>query len=133
MAEGMKKAFSDLFERNEYVYELSREKLVGQIVEITGATKQDRKTKAIVATFAALNEFADFESEHPESSAVETASEPITASQDSIRDPNLGATSRVDNVDLRLGYTINLNLPETSDPQVFNAIFKALKENLLKN
>jgi hypothetical protein len=33
---------------------------------------------------------------------------------------------------LNLGYTINLNLPATSDPAVFNAIFKALKEHLLK-
>jgi hypothetical protein len=28
-------------------------------------------------------------------------------------------------------YTINLNLPETTDVEVFNAIFKALRENLL--
>jgi hypothetical protein len=33
---------------------------------------------------------------------------------------------------LNLGYTINLNLPATSDPAVFNAIFRALKEHLLK-
>jgi hypothetical protein len=35
-------------------------------------------------------------------------------------------------VGLNLGYTINLNLPATSDPAVFNAIFRALKEHLLK-
>ena len=33
---------------------------------------------------------------------------------------------------LNLSYTINLNLPETSDVEVFNAIFRSLKENLLK-
>ncbi len=33
---------------------------------------------------------------------------------------------------LNLSYTINLNLPETSDIQVFNAIFRSLKENLLR-
>jgi hypothetical protein len=32
---------------------------------------------------------------------------------------------------LNLAYTINLNLPATSDQAVFNAIFKSLKENLL--
>jgi hypothetical protein len=31
-----------------------------------------------------------------------------------------------------LSYTINLNLPETADVEVFNAIFKSLKEHLLK-
>lgn len=34
-------------------------------------------------------------------------------------------------VELNLAYTINLNLPTSSDPEVFNAIFKALKEHLL--
>jgi hypothetical protein len=29
-------------------------------------------------------------------------------------------------------YTINLNLPETTDVEVFNAIFRSLKEHLLK-
>lgn len=33
---------------------------------------------------------------------------------------------------INLSYTINLNLPETSDITVFDAIFKSLKENLLK-
>jgi hypothetical protein len=33
---------------------------------------------------------------------------------------------------LNLSYTINLNLPETSDVEVFNAIFRSLKENLLR-
>jgi hypothetical protein len=31
-----------------------------------------------------------------------------------------------------LSYTINLNLPETADVEVFNAIFRSLKENLLR-
>ena len=36
------------------------------------------------------------------------------------------------NAGLNLSYTINLNLPETSDVEVFNAIFRSLKDNLLK-
>jgi hypothetical protein len=32
---------------------------------------------------------------------------------------------------LKLSYTINLNLPESTNPDVFNAIFRSLKENLL--
>jgi hypothetical protein len=30
-----------------------------------------------------------------------------------------------------ISYTINLNLPATTDVEVFNAIFKSLKENIL--
>jgi len=32
---------------------------------------------------------------------------------------------------LNLSYTINLNLPATTNPEVFNAIFKSLREHLL--
>lgn len=31
-----------------------------------------------------------------------------------------------------LSYTINLNLPATTEIEVFNAIFKSLRENLLR-
>jgi hypothetical protein len=34
---------------------------------------------------------------------------------------------------MNLSYTINLNLPATTDVAVFNAIFKSPKENLLKD
>jgi hypothetical protein len=34
---------------------------------------------------------------------------------------------------LRLSYTINLNLPATTEVEVFNSIFKSLRENLLRD
>jgi len=33
---------------------------------------------------------------------------------------------------MNLSYTINLNLPATTDIKVFDAIFKSLREHLLK-
>ena len=133
VAEGMRNAFSELFERNEYVYDLSRERLMGLIIEITGGKKDDRHSKAIVGTFVALKGLADFEGEAPEKPALEsepdaTVSAPVL--------PNTRTTLPIDNADnieLRVGYTINLNLPETNNPEVFNAIFKALRDNLLRN
>ena len=133
IAEGMKNAFSELFDRNEYVYEMSREELTGQVVEITGAAKDDRNTTAIIGTFLALNELADFECEEPESPALEAKSEANHSVQLSDNAPNMSSITNKDNIELRVGYTINLNLPETNDPEVFNAIFKALRDNLLKN
>ena len=32
-----------------------------------------------------------------------------------------------------LNYTINLVLPKTDDPSIYNAIFKSLKESLLRD
>ena len=135
VAEGMRKAFSELFARNEYVYELSREKLIGLVVETTGNAKNDRSTKAIVGTFLALNELADFEVEapgHTTPKPIVGEPEPTPAHlSDDVQTKHPITNS--DDVKLTVGYTINLNLPETNDPEVFNAIFKALRDNLLKN
>lgn len=129
VAEGMKSAFSELFERNEYVYTMSRTELTGQVVETTGSAKDDRSTQGVVGTFLALKELADFEGEAPERPTSEPNHEAGVSTN-----THTGLSIReMDNIGLRVGYTINLNLPETNDPEVFNAIFKALRDNLLRN
>lgn len=132
VAQGLRNAYAELFDRNEYVYETSREKLTGLVVEVTGRTKDDSATRQIVSTFSTLNELADFdasvgtETETDGSAAVDAPTSVLSRSQTvAMRDTN--------DVKLGVSYTINLNLPETTDPDVFNAIFRALKEHLLKS
>jgi hypothetical protein len=48
------------------------------------------------------------------------------------QDYGLNWSAQRDKGGMRLSYTINLNLPETSDIAVFNAIFASLRENLIK-
>ena len=76
VAHGMKNAFKDLFDRNEYVYELQRNKLTSLVVQVTGGKKDDSRIKKIVATFVALNELADFEGELLPSPLTKSESEP---------------------------------------------------------
>ena len=155
VAQGMKTAFSELFVRSEYVYEKSSKEITGLVVQITGAAKEDATTKATVSTFMTLKNLADFESDATVSSvsahsqggdATEDASAAeAEASQNRFSSatpppPHQGQISSSGNLPLntgetrlQVGYTINLNLPETTDIDVFNAIFKALNEHLLKN
>lgn len=134
IAQGVKNAFSRLFEHSEYAYKKTQSQLKDLVVEVTGGAKDDTRTKAIVRTFLILKDMADFESEissesveeKPEITKFET-SEKIEVNH------NVSSAGVGDNVDLRLGYTINLNLPETTNIEVFNAIFRSLKENLLRN
>ena len=130
IAQGMRTAFGELFDRNEYVYDMDQNRLASLVIEVTGGTREERKTRAIVSTFLALKELADFEGDgnlleleqrkpvHPEAGSV-------SADAGAVADTG-------DSVDLRVSYTINLNLPETTDPNVFSAIFAALRDNLLK-
>lgn len=103
VAEGMKNAYSELFDRNEYVYEMSRDKLTAQVVEITGSVKNERSVKAIVGTFWALKDLADFESEAPERPTLEPEPEAAAPAQIPI---TTGGTLPIttDNVERRCPY-----------------------------
>lgn len=136
MSVAMRNAYSELFERNEYAHEMPKEKLVGIITEVTGASKDDSTTKCIVSTFMSLKEFADFEAEKVNSESIDVrrkSPEPghVVASEVAPDHSMNRAPVQSEDVNFAVSYTINLNLPETTNPEVFNAIFRALKEHLL--
>jgi hypothetical protein len=109
---------------------LPKDKLTGLITEITGASKDDSTIKFTVSTFSALKEFADFDAalaqERTEPARPTDPFIPTVPDELPRRQP-----VQSDDVNFAISYTINLNLPETTNPEVFNAIFRALKENML--
>jgi len=129
MATAIKIGYAPLYKRNEYADKLDKKKLEGLIKEITGAETGSSTLRAMVGTFEALKAHADF--------GLDPASESNNAAEDetagSIDEASASTPSRADagGADLRFGYTININLPNTNDIAVFNAIFKSLKEHLL--
>ena len=128
LAEAIRKGYPEMFERNEFVGAAKKEEVKGMVVEISGREPKDRVVNLICQTFDVLRSEADFEAELGKS--------------DTSSDENAGGTGEEKGggdgggdhhaIDLRLGYTINLVLPRTDDPAVFNAIFKALRDNLLR-
>jgi hypothetical protein len=140
VAEGVRNAFAELFDRNQYAGDLNKEKLKALIMEVTGAAHDDRTVELSLSTFFKLKEMADFEVKLSTSNygvvhenvrapiSATTQSQPIVADvQDSAR-----IATMTEDVGLNLAYTINLVLPETTNPEVFNTIFRSLRENLLK-
>jgi hypothetical protein len=132
IATAMRTLYAPLFAMNEKVYELPENDVRGLIVEATGGEKDSQVTKLAIATFHALTELADFsegtaaqdkpnKEPKPESLAL-----PVMVGNGAQQQPADGE------VGVNLSYTINLNLPATSDIAVFNAIFKSLKEHLLQ-
>lgn len=131
LAQGIRKGYAELYSRNEYAHDLSPDRLTNLIVEITGKQKGDRVVNAIVATFNALKSKADFGSSLPNTKSSEEKSLKQVLQPESVKE--LAASmSRGNNLGLNLSYAINLTLPETDDINVYNAIFKSLKENMLK-
>jgi hypothetical protein len=119
MARQIMKGYKDLFSANEYAYKLKREEVISKLNTLLGTPTDDKNTPKVAGTFLALCALADFEGEMPSTEE---------ASETPVQEEFIGKSI----TKLGLSYTINLNLPATTDIEVFNAIFKALKENLLK-
>ena len=121
MAQAIKSAYSELYSAAEYAHTLTREEVKTKLISVLGVSKDDTQIPKIVSTFFELVKLADFENEEPEAienETKETSEEPLRVQMPAHK--------------FGISYTINLNLPATNDVEVFNAIFKALKENLLK-
>jgi Family of unknown function (DUF5343) len=124
IATAIRNAYAPLYVRNEFMHELKDSELLGLIVEETGEAHDSNPAKLIMSCVKHLKAFAAFDMEETqESNKIVKIDEPPQA-----------ATSRSTekSFQFKLGYTINLNLPATSDPAVFDAIFRSLKQHLLR-
>ncbi len=126
MAQALKTGYREVFERNEYANNMTKEQFKGLVVEITGLESNSRVVQLICSTFENLKRLAKFDETLPrqDTTAVESTGEETA--------PDSRAPELPRELDLRLSYTINLVLPKTDDPAVFNAIFRALRDNLLR-
>jgi len=119
IAAALKIGYKEVFERNEYASELTKDKFKGLVVEITGLESKNKIVQLTCLTFEVLKNIADFGAKIPEPEEAE-------------KNIPTGPPSVLKDVDLNLSYIINLVLPKTDDIAVFNAIFRALRENLLR-
>lgn len=124
--EALRFGYKPLYAKNETAHKLNDAELKGIVLESTGLDHESRVATAIVASFKHLKSLASFD-EKPTLPAVKKEDEQPKPER---RDPPPPAAELP--VGMNLSYTINLNLPATPDINVFNAIFRSLKENLLK-
>lgn len=123
-AEALRLGYAPIYRINEYAHDATDAKLKDIIVQATGAEKGSNRVIAIASSFKALKAFADFSAK---GKAVGTQAD--TSDDDAV-------ASRADDGGMpggiQLGYTINLHLPSTTDIAVFDAIFRSLKEHLIR-
>lgn len=129
IAESIRIGYKDLYQINEYVHELKSDKLKGVITQLTGLEHDSRVIQLIVSSFNSLKAFANFETPINETNEEEKAQPKQITTAEII--PKIEPKHN-EALGMNLSYTINLNLPATSDISVFNSIFKSLREHLLK-
>lgn len=120
-ATALRTGYKPLYDINEYVHNAKDADLRGLVVQVTGSEDDSRVVQTVVGSFKALKAFADFDAGAQETDGAGDTPEEKPGEQTG------GLPGGIS-----LGYTINLHLPPTSDVAVFNAIFKSLREHLLR-
>lgn len=129
MADAVRKGYAELYSRNEYAHELNEKELRGLVMESTGLDEDAATLRAITKSFLELCKLAKFDATdetHTRDAEI------VTREVDALPHTNGNGLPEAPPIGVGLSYTINLNLPETADIAVFNAIFKSLRENLLR-
>jgi hypothetical protein len=124
LARAIKNGYSELYSRNEYCHDLDKKAFKGLVMEATGESHDSKVVELIVSTFFKAKSLADFETK---SNEAETGEQVVETNRDT---DTIDANRK--KINLGLNYTINLVLPKTDDPSVYNAIFQSLRENLMK-
>lgn len=128
MGEALKKGYAEIFAKDEKADKLDKVKFKGLVMEATGEPHDSKVLENIVNSFWNAKSIAEFDGISPEEKDDNSVS--IIDKGQEEKSPHGSERKKVN---LGLNYTINLVLPKTDDPAIFNAIFKSLRENLLND
>lgn len=123
MAEALREAYPDLFQINEIITKADREAVTGRFKSLHDSS--DRVAEAQSSTFFALLDLADLgAAAKVPKIEIETALGNASSQ---------GRARRDDGVmkDVTLTYRFEIQLPATRDVDVYRAIFRAIKEELI--
>lgn len=128
----LRNGFAEIFRKNEHAYAATDPKLTDLIVETTGRSKDEPVVGAIRGTFRIFSSYLPqgFSAGDLGRGTPEADVEPDREDDRGIRLPSSSPSSS--QAPMSLAYNINVVLPETKDIEVFNVIFRSLRDNLLR-
>lgn len=133
VAQAITEAYEDLFRVNTKANQMSEEDVRNKLKTLTQGQKSENVIKLMASTFKALCDWADWTPVTPakpkeelkeEKKKDETGSGGVETG-DAAKQHRRGSPAT-------LHYNIQIHLPESRDPAVFDAIFKSLKQHLLE-
>lgn len=127
MAEALREAYSDLFVINDPPTERDKALIEGKFKSVHNAT--DRTAELMYRTFLGLSKLANYQSKRPSGKPPESPTEGPPDAAGIPQAPSIPQTPA--GITPSLHYNIQIHLPATKDLEVYNAIFKSLKEHLL--
>lgn len=125
----VKEAYSNIYSAAEYAHKLTAEELKSKLKTLLGVGDKDKAIPYVVGTFQELVKLSTFDTKKSTSKSKPLAPNISTADDhDRVKEIHIPENSKTK---FGISYTINLNLPATTEIEVYNSIFKALKDNLL--
>jgi hypothetical protein len=125
LAEALRESYSDLYELNVNAETLSRDEVKGKLKTLTQGQYSDDVLGKMATTFKEFASLADF-------AAVEAAEAPVDEIDSTKQDLPGGVGDRPLTKLGGLVYTINIQLPESRDPGVYDALFRSLRTHLFE-
>lgn len=134
LAEGMRDAYADLFELNVNAQNMSRDEVKNKLKTLTQGQFSDDVLGKMASTFVALAAQADFKAVEPaqprDTDEDEGQPEDESDAETPVREraPRIRTRGALD-----LVYNIEIVLPESREPAVYDALFRSLKAHLLND
>lgn len=129
MAQALRDAYGDLFLIKEHPSDADKEAILGKFRSFHNVS--DNVAGWMTKTFFSLVALADFKTKgSPSKQPEEPRADRADQSQDRKTTHN---TDDVRHVVTGLHYNIQIHLPATKDVEVYNSIFKSLREHLVEN
>ena len=125
LAEGIREAYEDLFRINRKAHEMSNQDVKNKMKTLSEGAYTDRVLTQMAGTFTNLVKDADFSNAPIPDQPVDSTPSGDQLDVGLITPTATNPASTFAN----LAYNINIQLPESRDPAVYNAIFKALREH----
>ncbi|MDI9643412.1 MAG: DUF5343 domain-containing protein [Archaeoglobales archaeon] len=123
LAEAIKNAYKQLFDTYPDAYRKDKEALRNFFASETGLS--ERTVERIIQTFKALCELADFREVEDRGTLKEESPHTVDAAHRPVQMTDVPAKGVTINVN------IQLQLPATSEEEIYDKLFRSLKRNLL--
>jgi len=134
LAEAVEEAYSDLFAINTTANTLGKQEVVGKFKTLSQGQYSETVLNMMAMTFTSLVALADFSSPRKPTNQVSSTHEDQKPSAQVLPlNPAQSPLSEDTHRNIKLGglvYNIQIVLPETRDPKVYDALFRSLKEHL---
>lgn len=128
LAQKIKEAYSDLFALNAKAYEMPESEIKNKLKTLTQGKKSENVITNMTRTFKVLCEQADFSAiKKSKKKPIATATAPSQIpNKEQAEVPQQSKPNKA-----QLHYNIQIHLPESRDPKVYDAIFESLNKHLL--